>query len=104
MPVERTLSIIKPDAIKKNAIGQILGHFDGAGADRASAAEENNVFHLSGKHVTQVQIHNRRIEQQTVEQVEDAADSREKFSGILNAGLTFEDRFNQISDDSSQPE
>ena len=31
MPVERTLSIIKPDAVKKNAIGQILARFEGAG-------------------------------------------------------------------------
>jgi nucleoside-diphosphate kinase len=31
MPVERTLSIIKPDAIKKNAIGQILARFEAAG-------------------------------------------------------------------------
>ena len=26
-------------------VGQILGHFDGAGADRAGAAEQNNVLH-----------------------------------------------------------
>ena len=31
MAVERTLSIIKPDAIKKNAIGQILARFEAAG-------------------------------------------------------------------------
>ena len=31
MAVERTLSIIKPDAVKKNAIGQILARFEGAG-------------------------------------------------------------------------
>ena len=31
MPVERTLSILKPDAVKKNAIGQILARFEGAG-------------------------------------------------------------------------
>jgi nucleoside-diphosphate kinase len=31
MPVERTLSIIKPDAVKKNAIGQIVARFEGAG-------------------------------------------------------------------------
>ena len=31
MPVERTLSIIKPDAVKKNAIGQILARFEAAG-------------------------------------------------------------------------
>src|SRR6476661_4278048 len=31
MAVERTLSIIKPDAVKKNAIGQILARFEKAG-------------------------------------------------------------------------
>jgi len=31
MPVERTLSIIKPDAVKKNVVGQILARFESAG-------------------------------------------------------------------------
>jgi nucleoside-diphosphate kinase len=31
MALERTLSIIKPDAVKKNAIGQILARFEKAG-------------------------------------------------------------------------
>jgi nucleoside-diphosphate kinase len=31
MAIERTLSIIKPDAVAKNAIGQILARFEGAG-------------------------------------------------------------------------
>ncbi|MDH4191504.1 MAG: nucleoside-diphosphate kinase [Betaproteobacteria bacterium] len=31
MAVERTLSIIKPDAVKKNAIGQICARFEAAG-------------------------------------------------------------------------
>ena len=31
MAVERTLSIIKPDAVKKNAIGQIIARFEQAG-------------------------------------------------------------------------
>jgi nucleoside-diphosphate kinase len=31
MAVERTLSIIKPDAVKKNAIGQINARFEAAG-------------------------------------------------------------------------
>ena len=31
MAVERTLSIIKPDAVAKNVIGQILSRFEGAG-------------------------------------------------------------------------
>ena len=31
MAIERTLSIIKPDAVKKNVIGQILARFEGAG-------------------------------------------------------------------------
>jgi nucleoside-diphosphate kinase len=31
MAIERTLSIIKPDAVRKNVIGQILGRFEAAG-------------------------------------------------------------------------
>ena len=31
MAIERTLSIIKPDGVKKNVVGQILGRFEGAG-------------------------------------------------------------------------
>src|SRR5213075_606367 len=31
MPLERTLSIIKPDAVKNNVIGQILARFEKAG-------------------------------------------------------------------------
>jgi nucleoside-diphosphate kinase len=31
MPLERTLSIIKPDAVRKNAIGLILARFESAG-------------------------------------------------------------------------
>ena len=31
MAVERTLSIIKPDAVAKNVIGQIMARFEGAG-------------------------------------------------------------------------
>ena len=31
MAVERTLSIVKPDAVSKNAIGQILARFEAAG-------------------------------------------------------------------------
>lgn len=31
MPVERTLSIIKPDAVAKNVIGEIYGRFEKAG-------------------------------------------------------------------------
>jgi nucleoside-diphosphate kinase len=31
MAIERTLSIIKPDAVAKNVVGQILSRFEGAG-------------------------------------------------------------------------
>ncbi|HET7198969.1 MAG TPA: nucleoside-diphosphate kinase [Burkholderiales bacterium] len=43
MAVERTLSIIKPDAVKKNAIGKILARFESAGL-RVIAAR---MMHLS---------------------------------------------------------
>ena len=31
MPVERTLSIVKPDAVARNVIGEIIGRFEKAG-------------------------------------------------------------------------
>ena len=31
MAIEKTLSIIKPDAVAKNVIGQIYARFEGAG-------------------------------------------------------------------------
>lgn len=43
MAAERTLSIIKPDAVKKNAIGQIIARFEAAGL-RVVAAR---MMHLS---------------------------------------------------------
>lgn len=43
MAAERTLSIIKPDAVKKNAIGQIVARFEKAGL-RVVAAR---MMHLS---------------------------------------------------------
>jgi nucleoside-diphosphate kinase len=45
MAVERTLSIIKPDAIKKNVIGQILARFENAGLRIVAA----RMTHLSRK-------------------------------------------------------
>ena len=43
MAVEKTLSIIKPDAVKKNAIGQITARFEAAGLKVAAA----RMMHLS---------------------------------------------------------
>ena len=43
MPTERTLSIIKPDAVAKNVIGQIYSRFEGAGLKIAAA----KLVHLS---------------------------------------------------------
>ena len=37
MALERTLSIIKPDAVAKNVIGQIVSRFEGAGLKVAAA-------------------------------------------------------------------
>src|SRR5258706_16376369 len=45
MAVERTLSIIKPDAVKKNVVGQIIARFEKAGL-RVVAAR---MMHLSRK-------------------------------------------------------
>ncbi|MGQ0548013.1 MAG: nucleoside-diphosphate kinase [Betaproteobacteria bacterium] len=43
MAMERTLSIIKPDAVKKNAVGQILARFEAAGLRIVAA----RMMHLS---------------------------------------------------------
>lgn len=43
MAVERTLSIIKPDAVAKNVIGQIYSRFEGAGLKIAAS----KMVHLS---------------------------------------------------------
>lgn len=43
MAVEQTLSIIKPDAVKKNVIGQILARFEAAGLRIVAA----RMLHLS---------------------------------------------------------
>src|SRR3982750_1095148 len=43
MALERTLSIIKPDAVKKNVVGQILGRFEKAGLRIVAA----RMVHLS---------------------------------------------------------
>ena len=43
MALERTLSIIKPDAVNKNAIGQILARFEAAGLRIVAA----RMMHLS---------------------------------------------------------
>jgi nucleoside-diphosphate kinase len=43
MAIERTLSIIKPDAVRKNVIGQILARFEGAGLRIVAA----RMMHLS---------------------------------------------------------
>jgi hypothetical protein len=43
MSVERTLSIIKPDAVAKNVIGQIIARFEKAGLQVIAA----RMMHLS---------------------------------------------------------
>ena len=43
MAIERTLSIIKPDAVAKNVIGQIYARFEGAGLKVVAA----KMVHLS---------------------------------------------------------
>ena len=43
MAIERTLSIIKPDGVKRNLIGEILGRFEKAGLTVVAG----RLFHLS---------------------------------------------------------
>ena len=49
--------------------------------------------------VPQIEIHDWRVEQKAVEQIEDAANAGELFAGILDSCLAFEQRLNQIADD-----
>ena len=49
MAIERTLSIIKPDAVAKNVIGQIYARFEGAGLKIAAA----RMAHLSRQEAEQ---------------------------------------------------
>ena len=54
MAVERTLSIIKPDAVAKNVIGQIYSRFEGAGlkvvAARMTQLSQNTAEEFYGIH------------------------------------------------------
>ena len=43
MPVLQTLSIIKPDGVQKNLIGEIVGRFEKAGLEIVAA----RMIHLS---------------------------------------------------------
>lgn len=56
MAVERTLSIIKPDAVAKNVIGQIYARFEAAGLKVVAArmahlsrVEAENFMRFTGK-------------------------------------------------------
>ena len=55
MAIERTLSIIKPDAVAKNVIGQIYSRFEGAGLKIVAARmtqlsrEQAEVFYAAHK-------------------------------------------------------
>src|SRR6266581_3869266 len=51
------------------------------------------------QNMAQIEVHQRGIEHQTVEQVEDAANAREIVAGILDARLAFEQRLDQIAHD-----
>src|SRR5450432_946042 len=54
------------------------------------------------QNVAQIQIHDRRVEQKAVEQIQNTADAGEKFAGIFHTGFAFEKRFNQIADHGSR--
>ena len=55
--MEKTLSIIKPDCVKKNVIGQILARFEGAGLKIVAA----KMVHLSREEAMQFyHIHRER--------------------------------------------
>src|SRR5687768_3877992 len=47
--------------------------------------------------VSQVEIHERRIEQQAIHQVQNSADAGKQFARILHAGFALKERFDQIA-------
>src|SRR5687767_3246493 len=47
--------------------------------------------------VAQVEIHERRIEQQAIHQVQNSADAGEELAGIFNARFALEKRFDQVA-------
>ena len=49
------------------------------------------------QHVPQVEVHEGGVEEETVEEVEDAANAGEESAGILHAGLALEERFDQVA-------
>ena len=49
MAVERTLSIIKPDAVAKNVVGQIYTRFENAGLKIIAARMKQSVAGRSGR-------------------------------------------------------
>ena len=57
MATERTLSIIKPDGVEKNVIGQILGRFESAGLKIVAARMMTLDKNLAGSFY---EVHNER--------------------------------------------
>ena len=51
------------------------------------------------QNVPQIQIHDGRVEQKAVEQVQDAADAGQKVARIFRAALALEQGLNQITKD-----
>ena len=52
MPVEKTLSIVKPDAVAKNVIGEIYSRFENAGLEIVAA----RMMHLTVEQATRTDL------------------------------------------------
>ena len=65
MAIERTLSIIKPDAVAKNVIGQIYARFEGAGLKIVAA----KMAHLKDEMYKPIAAHKRVYDQLYAEYV-----------------------------------
>ena len=59
MAIERTLSIIKPDAVAKNVIGQIYARFEGAGLKVVAVSQR--VDHFPDRNETRDALDQRMI-------------------------------------------
>ena len=46
----------------------------------------------------QIEVHDRRVEKETVQEIKYAPDTRKKMSGILHPGLAFEQGFDEVEE------
>ena len=56
MAIEHTLSIIKPDAVTKNVIGEIYSRFEKAGLKIIASKQAGSMLSIKSAHFTLIQL------------------------------------------------